>query len=179
MRVKAGVLRSKDNGLTWKPGADVWVDEPMGPDEPALVLLEDGDLFAIFRTGGTHPYEARSSDGGQTWSPLRRSQFEGHNAPTSLLRLKDGSILRLWDHSPKNRYPLVASISTDECATWSAPRTIVEPTRDESGKLSFETACYPSAAQADDGTIVMIWWETGDFGSRIRGARFSPAWVIR
>jgi hypothetical protein len=179
MRVKAGVLRSKDNGLTWKPGDDVWVDEPMGPDEPALVLLKNDDLFAIFRTGGTHPYEARSSDGGQSWSPLRRSQFEGHNSPTSLLRLKDGSILRLWNHSPKNRYPLVASISTDECVTWSPPKTITDPTRDKSGKLSFEAACYPSAAQAEDGTIVITWWETGDSGFRIRAARFPPAWVKR
>jgi predicted neuraminidase len=176
MKVKAGMLRSHDNGLTWKPGSDIWNDEPMGPDEPAIVLLKNGDLFAVFRTGGTHPFEGRSTDGGLTWGPLRRSQFEGHNTPTGLLRLKDGSILRLWDHSPKNRYPLVASISRDECATWSAPKTIIEPQRD-AGKLSFQTACYPSAVQADDGTIIVTWWEIGDFGSRIRGAKFSPGWV--
>lgn len=177
MRVKAGMLRSKDDGLTWKAGEDVWVDVNMGPDEPAIIELKNGDLFAIFRSGDTHPYEGRSRDGGQTWEPLRRSRFEGHNTPSALLRLKDGSILRMWDHSPKVRYPLVAAVSTDECETWSKPRTLTEPQKLPSGKKSFDTACYPSAVQADDGTIFVLWWETGDFGSRIRMVKFAPEWL--
>jgi len=31
--------------------------EPMGADEPALVVLRNGELFAVVRTGGPRPYE--------------------------------------------------------------------------------------------------------------------------
>lgn len=179
MIARAGVLRSKDGGATWTPGGDVAVNEPMGADEPALVVLGNGDLFAVVRTGGPRPYEVRSSDGGQTWSEPKPSRFAGHNSPAALLRLRDGAILRVWDHSDRNRFPLVAAWSADECKTWSAPQTITEPAVDPLGKRSFQTAAYPSIAQARDGTILVAWWETGAFGSRIGYARFSPDWLGR
>jgi lysophospholipase L1-like esterase len=83
----------------------------------------------------------------------------------------------VWDNSPTNRFPLVASLSTDECETWSPPRTITEPEVDEKGELSYRTACYPSIAQADDGTAVVVWWETSAAGSNVGLARFNRAWV--
>lgn len=173
---KAGVLRSTDGGQTWKPGEDVSVDRPMGADEPALVELKDGAVFMIVRTGGPRPFEVISRDGGKTWGTPRESDFDGHNTPSALLRLKDGAILRVWDLSTKNRYPLVAAISTDECRTWSQPQVITQPVIKD-GQPSYKTACYPSAAQANDGTILIVWWETGAFGSRIGYARFARAWL--
>jgi predicted neuraminidase len=176
MVTKCGVLRSTDGGEHWRADGDVSVSEPMGADEPALVELTDGGVFMIARTGGRQPYEAISRDGGLSWTDLKPSRFVGHNSPSALLRLADGAILRVWDHSTTNRYPLVASVSTDECRTWSSPKTITEPTRNEQGGLSYQTACYPSIAQADDGSILVVWWETGPFGSRIGFARFPPSW---
>lgn len=177
MVIKAGVLRSSNGGRTWKPGADVYVNGPMGADEPAIVELKDGSVFMIVRSGGPRPFEVISRDGGKTWSKPRESEFEGHNTPSALLRLKDGAILRVWDLSTKNRYPLVAAVSTDECQTWSQPQIITEPKVGKGGKPAFRTACYPSAAQAEDGTILVVWWETGDFGSRLGYARFGRAWL--
>lgn len=177
MFARAGVLRSKDRGATWTPGGDIAINEPMGADEPALVVLRNGDLFAVVRTGGPRPYEVRSTDGGQSWSEPKPSRFVGHNSPSALLRLRDGAILRVWDHSDKNRFPLVAAVSVDECNTWTAPRTITEPAVDERGHRSFQTAAYPSIAQARDGTVLVVWWETGAFGSRIGFARFSRVWL--
>ncbi|MBI3922187.1 MAG: exo-alpha-sialidase, partial [Armatimonadetes bacterium] len=178
MNARAGVLLSHDEGKTWAPGGDVHVAEsPMGADEPALVQLKNGDLFMIARTSTSRPYETRSHDGGLTWEDPKPSRFQGFNSPSCLLRLKDKSVLRVWDNSASNRFPLVASLSTDECKTWSPPRTLTEPTADAKGELSFRTACYPSAAQAKDGTIVVVWWETSAAGSNIGLARFNRAWV--
>jgi len=177
MTTRCGVLRSTDGGGHWQPGEDVSVSEPMGADEPALVELRDGSVFMVARTGGPRPYEAISRDGGLSWADLKPSRFLGHNSPSALLRLADGAILRVWDHSDKNRYPLVASVSTDERRTWSSPKTITEPTREQGGGLSYRTACYPSIAQAQDGTILVVWWETGSFGSCVGVARFSRAWL--
>lgn len=178
MDARAGVLLSHDDGRTWAPGGDVHVAESvMGADEPALVQLKNGDLFMIARTSTARPYETRSHDGGLKWEDPIPSQFQGYNSPSCLLRLKDGAILRVWDNSPTNRYPLVASISADECNTWSPPRTITEPEVDDKGELLYHTASYPSAAQSKDGTIVLAWWETSDAGSNIGLARLDRAWV--
>lgn len=173
---RAGVLISRDRGRTWTPGGDVHVDQRMGADEPALVRLRNGDLFAVVRTT-TRPFETRSRDGGLTWDEPRPGRFEGYNSPTALLRLRDGGIIRVWDNDSRRRFPLVASLSDDECSSWSAPRTITEPRPDSRGRLTFDTAAYPSIAQAKDGTIIVVWWETSRSGSDLGLARFNRAWV--
>jgi len=179
MYLKSGLLISHDRGQTWTPGVDVEVDRhPIGADEPATVRLSDGDLFMVVRTADTRPYETRSHDGGQTWEAPQASQFHGYNSPTALLRLRDGAILRAWDNSPTDRFPLVVSLSTDDCATWTPPRTVTEPTVQDDGTLSFERACYPSLGQAADDTILMAWWQrTSEGTNSIWTARFSRAWV--
>jgi len=179
MYLKAGVLISHDRGRTWTPGGDVEVPHhPIGADEPALVRLSNGDLFAILRTSYPRPYETRSRDGGLTWEPLQPSAFHGYNSPAALLRLRDGAILRAWDNSPTERFPLVVALSTDDCHSFTPPRTVTEPTAGPDGKLSFRTACYPTLAQAADGTILMAWWQV-DPGEKftVRYARFNRAWV--
>jgi len=179
MQARAGLLRSTDGGRTWTAGADIVVDQPMGADEPGSVLLKDGSVLVVVRTGGPRPFEVRTRDQGRTWEQLRPSQFVGHNTPTALHRLADGSILRVWDRSAKNRYPLVAAVSRDECRTWSTPRVITDQIRGRDGKVNLKTACYPAIAQDDDGTIFITWWETGEFGTRIAWARFAADWPER
>lgn len=179
MFLKSGVLLSRDGGRSWTPGGDVAVDiRPIGADEPAIVRLANGDLFMVLRTSGRRPYETLSRDGGQTWETPKPSAFYGHNSPTALLRLRDGAILRAWDNSPAHRYPLVVSLSTDECRTWSPPRTITEPEAGPDGKLAYRTACYPSLAEGPDGTLLAAWWQRTDAGVNSLGcARFNRAWV--
>jgi len=178
MYSRAGVLISDDAGLTWAPGGDVFVNIlPTGADEPALLKLKDGSLFMVVRTSAPHPYESLSRDGGKTWDAPHPSALSTYNAPTALLRLNDGAVLRVWDNSDRHRYPLVAAISTDECKTWSPPRTIIDRVADASGKMPFDTACYPSMAQSADGTIVLVWWEQDGKTARIGSARFNRAWL--
>jgi len=179
MYLKSGVLISHDRGRTWSAGADVEVDHhPIGADEPAVVRLSDGELFAVLRTSHPMPYETRSHDAGLTWDPPEPSGFRGHNSPTALLRLGDGSVVRAWDNSPTNRFPLVVSLSEDDCATWTPPHTVAEPEPLPDGSLSFRTACYPSLAQAADGTVLMAWWQRTEAGvNSVRLARFNREWI--
>jgi lysophospholipase L1-like esterase len=179
MYLKSGLLISHDRGRTWTPGADVEVDKhPIGADEPATVRLTNGDLFMVVRTSHPRPYETLSRDGGQTWEPPQPSRFHGYNSPTALLRLRDGAIVRAWDNSPTDRFPLVVSLSTDHCRTWTPPRTVTEPAVLEDGALSFQRACYPSLAQAADGTILMAWWQrTTDGVNSVWVARLNRAWI--
>ena len=112
MCIKSGVLISTDAGRTWTPGKDVPdIDHPFGLDEPAIVRLNNGNLFMILRAATPHPYETLSRDGGKTWDAPKPSAFFGYNSPAALLRLRDGGILRAWDNSPIARFPLVVSLS--------------------------------------------------------------------
>jgi len=178
MHLRAGVLISEDRGRTWTPGQDVDLpDQPMGADEPGIVRLTNGDLFMIVRTT-SRPYETLSHDGGRTWEPLKPGPFQGFNSPTALLRLRDGAIVRAWDNSSTNRFPLVVSLSTDDCRTWTPPRTVTEPSVLEDGSLSYATACYPSLAQAADGTILLAWWQRSPDGTNsVWVARLNREWI--
>jgi hypothetical protein len=178
MSPRAGVLITKDAGITWRVGGSIFVDRSsMSTDEPALVLLSDGELFTVVRTTTGRPFEARSGDGGMTWDQPRPSSFLGNNSPTALLRLHGGAVLRVWDNSDAHRYPLVAAISRDDCRSWSVPRTIVDRVADGSGRMPFDTACYPSMAESADGTIVLFWWERDGTVSRLGLARFNESWT--
>ncbi|HID23810.1 MAG TPA: hypothetical protein EYP14_15630, partial [Planctomycetaceae bacterium] len=179
MYLKSGVLISHDRGRTWTPGTDVEVKKhPIGADEPALVRLRNGDLFMIVRTTHPRPYETRSRDGGVTWDTPRPSRFFGYNSPSALLRLQDGAIVRAWDNSPTDRFPLVVSLSTDDCRTWTPPRMVTEPDLRPDGSLSYLQACYPSLAQAADGTILLAWWQmTRDRKSTVHCVRLTRRWI--
>jgi len=179
MFLKSGVLISRDRGATWTPGADISVDiHPIGADEPAIVRLSNGDLFMVLRTASPHAYETRSRDGGRTWAPPQPSRFFGYNSPTALLRLRDGAVVRAWDNSPANRFPLVVALSTDDARTWTRPRILAEPEIDTDGNPSWIFGCYPSLAEAADGTILAVWWQRTSAGvNSLRYARFNRAWL--
>ena len=180
MYLKSGVLISHDRGRTWTRGTDVEVTKrPIGADEPALVRLSNGDLFMILRTSHPRPYETRSRDSGQSWEAPTPSRFQAYNSPSALLRLRDGAIVRAWDNSPTDRFPLVVALSTDDCTTWSPPRIVTEPgVRETDGKLTYHRACYPTLAEAADGTILLAWWQRTVAGvNSVRYARLTRKWI--
>jgi Neuraminidase (sialidase) len=180
MNIKAGVLRSTDDGKTWKPGADLYADIPKksphavsGLDEAAVVVLGDGRLMTLMRTSGTKLYQAWSKDGGLTWDTPRESTLTAHNSPAALWKLDNSNdVLVVWDNSPTGRTPLAAALSKDGGRTWSEPKVIV----DTAGP---EQASYPSAVQAKDGTLIAVWQQQRPTGGRdIRIARFNLAWLL-
>ena len=77
------VLASDDRGTSWDYLATVAYDPSIGEEsfcEPSMVLLPDGDLFCIMRTGYTHDpmYLCWSSDGGRTWTkPISSGRDRG------------------------------------------------------------------------------------------------------
>lgn len=180
MKLKSGVLRSRDGGRSWTPGGDMFVETPRtspfstgGVAEPAMVLLPDGELFCLLRTSDVWHYQSRSHDGGLTWETPSPSSLRGHNTPSALHCLRDsGDVMVVWNNSLRDRWPLEVALSSDGCKTWSGPRTLVN-------SIGYQCS-YPTATQAADGTLIAIWQQ--DLSSKgrreIRVARFSREWLL-
>lgn len=137
--------------------------------QPAPVEIAPGHLLAFCRRGGGYgPGEkgyivrSESHDGGRTWSEGVPSEFPNPNSAVELIKLKSGALLLVYNDSMSDRTPLVAALSTDGGKTFPRRLTLA------SGKDSF---AYPSAAQAQDGTIHVVY--TGDNRKSIRLASFN------
>lgn len=187
MDLRAGVLRSTDNGETWTNAGDTTATYEKisggavsGTDEPAIVQLEDGSVYMLMRTGSTHLFEARSTDEGQSWHDVQSSPLTGSNAPAALSTfeaVRAGAnedrhgIFVVWDNAA-NRYPLCAAASLDGGHTWSPPKDIGFP-------YTGGQASYPSCVQAPDGALLAVWQQDVPGGRDIRLARFNLAWLLQ
>jgi photosystem II stability/assembly factor-like uncharacterized protein len=85
----SGLIRSTDGGESWEYFADIAYD-PDAPQEgycePAMILLANGDLLTMLRTGSSSPmFQTRSSDGGKTWSAPERVMDHGVNPDLCLM----------------------------------------------------------------------------------------------
>ncbi len=181
MDLKSGVLRSRDGGETWVPGADVYANPPRtsefstgGLCEPSMVLLDNGEIYALFRTADEWHYESRSNDGGLSWSEPTRSPLRGHNTPAAMTRLAGSpDVLVVWNNSARDRWPLDVALSTDNCRTFSAPKTLANTP-------GFQSS-YPGAAQAKDGSLIVVWQQdrADKKGRDLHIARFNRAWLLQ
>ncbi len=180
MVLRAGVMRSVDDGNAWHNGGDTFAEYEKvhegavhGTDEPGLVELADGSVFMLMRTGGRNPWEARSNDEGRTWKEIKPSPLTGCNAPAALCDFTSeagSGVLCVWDNGIA-RYPLCAAVSFDAARTWSRPKDVAGPTEGRQ-------ASYPNCVQAPDGTLVAVWQQDTANGRDIRIARFNVAWVL-
>ncbi len=178
MDLRAGVMRSTDNGLTWTNGGDTTATYERlnggavsGTDEPALVVLDDGSVYMLMRTGARTLYEARSTDEGLTWHGIQPSPLRGTNAPAALSRFEAAGrkgIWCVWDNAA-DRFPLCAAASFDGGISWTVPRDIGFPYTGQ--------ASYPSCEQAADGTLLAVWQQDVPGGRDVRCARFNVAWM--
>ena len=101
------LLRSTDAGLHWSYFSTVAYDGVTGQEsfcEPALVDFGDGELLAVMRTGRFAPmFQARSLDGGQTWSRPVSTKILGL-APQMVL-LENGVLVCSFGWRPLKKLP--------------------------------------------------------------------------
>jgi hypothetical protein len=187
------VMFSDDGGTSWTQSSDrLKCPSPsdslgLGGVEPAVIQLKDGRLWMLIRTATGFLYESFSTDAGATWTPTQPSRFTSSESPACLLRLYDGRLLLIWNncvrvpfHEGKRVYSgrdvIHAAISGNDGVSWRGFREIyADPKRNERPPLTGDRGtAYPSAAQATDGTIVVI---TGQGETRRAIVRVDPAWL--
>ncbi len=157
---------SDDGGRNWREAGDWWAFPgrcPSGLQEPGVVELRDGRLYAWARTDAGCQYEMVSEDGGETWTPPKPSAFRSPCSPLSIKRLTaTGDLLAVWnDHggsvapapppggfpsSSWNRTPLVTAVSHDDGATWEHHRALeTDPARG---------FCYIAIHEVEDAVLL-------------------------
>ena len=95
------IVKSTDQGRTWHYLSSVAIPrlgEPIGEGfvEPTMILLDDGRLLCIMRTGHHFPlYSSWSSDNGATWTSPVYTGFDRGIAPC-LINLHNGRVALSW-----------------------------------------------------------------------------------
>ncbi|MBE6929995.1 MAG: exo-alpha-sialidase [Ruminococcaceae bacterium] len=131
---------SDDDGFTWRPTkTTIAINCPhtgSGLQEPGLVELAGGVIWAYARTDLGRHYEYFSMDGGETWTPPQPSAFTGPCSPLLIKRNPfDNKLYALWNPIPNypgrtivpgtmGRTPYYLATSDDNGVTWSEPVVI-------------------------------------------------------
>ncbi len=172
-------LLSDDEGRTWRRGGEITVDTPRGVMEPQIVETAPDRLFCLFRTKGGYLYQTSSADGGQTWSASTPSALPAPESIARMIRLLSGNLLVVWNNvssvTQHPRHPLVAAVSSDGGATWSAPRSLA----DETGANQLSNH---GVVQLDDGRILVgisHYHAIRPMASDLDMAIFDEEWLLR
>ncbi|MSU51302.1 MAG: exo-alpha-sialidase [Opitutus sp.] len=139
-RALATFFLSDDDGHTWRESADFCtlpvVHTKSGLQEPGVVELADGRLWAWARTDLGRQYEMFSADRGETWTVPSPSRFTAPNSPLSMKRLPGSEkLFAVWNPAPAyetrgltrpggDRTPLVIATGADAHGKWSPAQVI-------------------------------------------------------
>ncbi len=142
--------------------------------QPSIVPLSETCAIAFFRHEGGAPKRILTSitaDGGQSFRPQTEMEFPNPNASIMGLRLRDGTLLLVFNNSEVNRRNLALAQSTDQGKSWKTVHFFETSSPEDLSDTEFS---YPSLIQGADDTIHLLYtWNR----KRIRHIRFNPAFL--
>jgi predicted neuraminidase len=163
---------SKDKGKTWTKVGPINDGKTFNAIQPSILIHKDGKLQVLARSKERAIIETWSSDNGQTWTPLAKSNLPNNNSGTDAVTLKDGRHLLVYNHvyphdTLKNgkgpRTPLNVSVSKDG-EKWYAALIL------EDSPISQYS--YPSVIQSKDGMVHIVYtWRR----ERIKYVKVDPS----
>jgi predicted neuraminidase len=177
-----------DWGATWKTSTPL---VGRGNIQPSLARKKDGTLVAYMRDNGPAPKRlmvSRSTDRGETWSPVEDSDRPNPGAGAEVLVLQNGNWALIYNDLERGRYRLAVSLSDDEGQTWRWTRHL-ERDPDSTDEQQLGQYHYPSIIQAADGTLHATYSFFAPVASvkadadkrlprkAIKHAHFNEAWV--
>jgi len=159
------VSESRDLGKTWHPLADVpTLPEEYQPKmfcEPYAIETDDGRIVVLVRYHGKDNClrQSESSDGGKTWTVMKKTPMLG--LPPHLIKLRNKKLVAVYGRRFKEfGFGEYACISDDRGRTWDVANEI---------KLSanFNSDLgYPSSAELKDGSILTVYYQPDKKGEK-------------
>jgi len=137
---------TKDGCKTWTKSGPINVKEELyGIIQPTLFLTRQGDIKMLTRSFHIGAIcTATSKDHGKTWSSATPTDLPNPNAGIDAVKLKDGRVVLVYNHTTSGRTPLNVAFSEDDGATWNMKITL----EDTEGEFS-----YPAVIQTLDGLV--------------------------
>lgn len=155
---------TEDFGKTWRKVGPINDGKTYNAIQPSILIYKDarlndearqGRLQILARSRERAVLESWSSDNGETWSPLAKTNLPNNNSGTDAVTLKDGRQLLVYNHvlPPGKeikgaRTPLNVSVSKDG-KTWYAALIL------EDSPISQYS--YPSVIQSKDGMLHFVY----------------------
>jgi predicted neuraminidase len=89
---------TKDGGRTWKKTKALNDGKTFSAIQPSVIFLRDGRMKLLCRSNTGFIMEAYSSDQGNTWTPLQKTNLKNPNSGSDAITLKSG--LHVLVHNP-------------------------------------------------------------------------------
>lgn len=156
-------LLSDDDGETFRESFDILFmpsqRSKSGLQEPGVVEVRPGLLWAYMRTDMMFQWETFSFDGGDRWTQPQPSRFTSPNSPMLVVKNPaNGELISIFNPIPEylgrnapresgGRTPLVYTASSDMGDTWSEEYVIEDNPR--------AGYCYPSCFFTNDGHMLL------------------------
>ncbi len=145
---------TNDNGETWRTVGPIEGGE-FNAIQPSILQHGNGKLQIIARSRDRALLQSWSTDNGETWSPLSKTNLPNNNSGTDAVTMKDGRHALVYNHvlppgtlAKGARTPLNVSISKDG-VNWSAALIL------EDSPISQYS--YPAVIQTADGMLHFIY----------------------
>jgi len=158
------VIRSSDDGETWRLEELLEAKDGTKIREPAMTLRPDGSILMLTRAcppdmdwGSDqerviHPYRTVSADNGKTWSAPEPSAITNNESKIDLVSWTDDTVIMAYNNTTNldwhERSPLSLAMSADEGRTWE---NIIEVAPAPGNK------CQPAMCRGEDGLLHLIY----------------------
>ena len=160
------LVTSDDAGRNWSAPQHLVSQVGSEFEEPATLVCRSGKIIMILRDNGLRRlHQIDSTDGGRTWSPLRRLEIEGF--PAHLAQLDGGRILMTYGWRQPG-FGIRARWSGDEGATWSEQEILIRT------DMANSNLGYPCTLPGDGGAMLTLYYgEDGDGTTAILNSRWT------
>lgn len=135
---------TRDAGRTWAKTGDLNDGRSFGLIQPALLQTGEMGAIALMRSNAGRIYEARTADGGRTWSRPVPLELPNPNSGIDAVTLRDGRHLLVFNPSTSSRSPLSVALSKDG-RVW---KTVLDLENEKGQEFS-----YPAVIQSADGLV--------------------------
>jgi predicted neuraminidase len=147
----------------WSRGPDLNAAYTISAIQPTILKHGEWTYQILCRTKQGRIVESWTTNNAASWSPVRRTALPNPNSAIDGLRLQDGRLLLVYNHTTEGRGTLNVAVSRDGTAWQAACELEKEPASEFS---------YPAVIQSRDGLVhVTYTWKR----QKIRHLTLDPA----